>query len=235
MCRSGTAGTVGRGNILSDFLRSDDLETSRADLMTPRSSPLLAKALLVLLLVASASMAVPATAQAAAPADFAVKTVWELDGDLAPGEFIWDEEGVPAGRIRVVVDLDAETLYVYRGGNEIGRSTIIYGFDAKPTPTGVFPIMRKIADHYSSTYGGAPMPYTLRLTRDGVAIHGSSNVDEDYATHGCVGIPKEFARLLFSQAKVGDRVLVTHGWLDPDYDSKLAASQRPARIVDRGS
>jgi hypothetical protein len=192
----------------------------------------MAKLALPLLLLASALAASPATARTATPADFAVRTVWELDGDLTPGDFIWDDEGVPEGQIRVVVDLDEEMLYVYRGGNEIGRSTMIYGYDNKPTPTGVFPIMTKIADHHSRTYGGAPMPYTLRLTKDGVAIHGSSNVNEDYATHGCVGIPKEFARLLFSQAKVGDRVLVTRGWLDPDYDPVLAARERPARIAE---
>ena len=174
----------------------------------------------------SAAVARPST-----PADFAVRSVWELDGDLAPGDYIWDDEGVPAGQLRIVVDLEAELLYVYRGGSEIGRSTMIYGYDDKPTPTGVFPILFKKADHYSSTYGGAPMPYTLRLTRSGVAIHGSV-VEADYATHGCIGLPKEFARLLFSQARVGDRVLVTRGWLQDDYDPQLAARERPARVLE---
>jgi lipoprotein-anchoring transpeptidase ErfK/SrfK len=51
------------------------------------------------------------------------------------------------------------------------------------------------------------MPYTLRLTNDGVAIHGN-NVLEGYASHGCVGVPLEFARRLFAEARVGDEVFI---------------------------
>jgi lipoprotein-anchoring transpeptidase ErfK/SrfK len=51
------------------------------------------------------------------------------------------------------------------------------------------------------------MPYTLRLTGDGVAIHGSQ-VRWGAATHGCVGVPSEFARHLFAVTKVGDPVLI---------------------------
>ena len=49
------------------------------------------------------------------------------------------------------------------------------------------------------------MPYSLWLTSDGVAIHGSS-VRWGSATHGCVGIPLDFAAKLFGAAHVGDRV-----------------------------
>jgi lipoprotein-anchoring transpeptidase ErfK/SrfK len=62
-------------------------------------------------------------------------------------------------------------------------------------------------DHYSSTYDRAPMPYTLRLTNDGVSIHGN-NVLQGYASHGCVGVPNGFARRLFDQARVGDEVFI---------------------------
>ena len=155
-------------------------------------------------------------AHAATPASFAVNTVWQLDEPMQIGDYAWDDEGAPAGPIRIVVDLSAEMLYVYRGGVEIGRSSILYGYDQKPTPTGIFPIMQKRAEHYSSTYGGAPMPYMMRLTRSGVAIHGSQ-VEDGYATHGCVGLPEEFAALLFAQARVGDRVLITRGWMRDEY------------------
>jgi hypothetical protein len=160
--------------------------------------------------------ALPGTASAkTARSSFVAKTVWQFDEPFRAGDFLWDDAGAPAGSVRVVVDLDAEMLYVYRGGVEIGRSTILYGYDKKPTPTGIFPIMAKMKDHYSSTYGGAPMPNTLRLTRDGVSIHGSE-VEEGYATHGCVGLPKEFAASLFAAVRVGDPVLITRGWLPKD-------------------
>jgi len=51
------------------------------------------------------------------------------------------------------------------------------------------------------------MPYMLRLTRDGVAIHGS-NVREGWATHGCIGVPLDFARRLFEEAAKGDMVTI---------------------------
>jgi lipoprotein-anchoring transpeptidase ErfK/SrfK len=52
------------------------------------------------------------------------------------------------------------------------------------------------------------MPYMLRLTTDGVAIH-ASNVREGWATHGCIGVPMEFARRLFAEVKLGDPVEIT--------------------------
>ena len=91
-------------------------------------------------------------------------------------------------------------LSVYRGGVEIGRSSLIYGADNKPTPLGTFPILEKDADHHSNLYD-APMPHMLRLTWDGVALHGSPTLEEALATRGCVGLPVQFAELLFSAVR----------------------------------
>jgi hypothetical protein len=131
-------------------------------------------------------------------------------GWLEPGRFVWNDEGVPAGPTTIVVNIRARTLSAYRGGIEVGRSSLIYGADDKPTPIGAFDILQKDAHHVSRTYGNAPMPYTLRLTNDGVAIHGSE-MGDDLATHGCVGLPKAFAAKLFASAHVGDRVIVWQG------------------------
>jgi lipoprotein-anchoring transpeptidase ErfK/SrfK len=113
---------------------------------------------------------------------------------------------VPAGPIWVRVDLDSQLISVFRAGHEIGTAVILYGADGLPTPTGKFPILAKLKDHRSATYD-APMPYTLRLTGDGVAIH-ASDVRWGYATHGCIGVPADFAARLFATASVGDEVLV---------------------------
>jgi lipoprotein-anchoring transpeptidase ErfK/SrfK len=66
----------------------------------------------------------------------------------------------------IVVDVQTQVVYVYRGGVEIGRSAILYGADDKPTPTGSFKILQKKRHHVSNLYG-APMPYMMRLTMDG--------------------------------------------------------------------
>ena len=130
---------------------------------------------------------------------------------LRPGEFVWNDDDAPrTGQTIVVVNIRARVLSVYRAGVEIGRSSLIYGADNKPTPIGTFPVLEKDADHWSNLYD-APMPHMVRLTWDGVAIHGSDHVTADQATRGCVGLPLEFAQLLFSAVHVGDRVVIWDG------------------------
>jgi lipoprotein-anchoring transpeptidase ErfK/SrfK len=141
---------------------------------------------------------------------FAIRSILDVEAPLDLGDYAWNDEGVAGGPLEIVVDLNRERLYVYRGGVEIGRSSILYGADDKPTPTGTFPILEKDEDHVSNLYD-ADMPYMLRLTWDGIAIHGSE-VRYGYATNGCVGVPDEFAALLFAQATLGDKVLVTNDW-----------------------
>jgi len=157
---------------------------------------------------------IPDTSAKPAP-HLIVRHYIQLDRPLEFGEHFWDESFVrqigATGPAQIVVDLEAEQLYVYRAGVEIARTKVTRGWEQYDTPTGVFPILEKDADHYSSTYNNAPMPYNLRLTWKGVAIHGAE-VDDVSATHGCIGVPLEFARKLFSNVRVGDRVLVTRNW-----------------------
>lgn len=141
---------------------------------------------------------------------YIVKRVLNVPEPLRHGDYYWDTAGVPEGPIVITVDLVAQTLSIFRAGYEIGTAAVIYGADEKPTPLGVFAITQKDAHHVSNLYG-APMPYMLRLTNDGVSIHGSALMDGKYATHGCVGIPTPLAKLIFGQVKLGDRVIVTSG------------------------
>ncbi len=104
-------------------------------------------------------------------------------------------------------DLKQQLISVFRAGHEIGTAVILYGAEEKETPDGVFPVIAKIKDHKSVTYGDAPMPYTLRLTNDGVSIHGS-DVRWGAATHGCIGVPLEFAQKLYGQVSRGDQVVI---------------------------
>jgi len=50
----------------------------------------------------------------------------------------------------------------------------------------------------------------MRLTWDGVSLHAAKMAD-DLGTNGCVGLPHEFATLVFEAAKVGDRVVIWEG------------------------
>jgi hypothetical protein len=135
-----------------------------------------------------------------------VSSILAVPGRMQYGDYRWDDKGVAKGPTWVRVDLKSQIISIFRGGDEIGTAVILYGADGLPTPTGKFPILAKLKDHRSQTYD-APMPYTLRLTADGVSIHGS-NVRWGYATHGCVGVPTAFAAKLFENVSVGTEVLI---------------------------
>lgn len=140
---------------------------------------------------------------------FVVQSILKIDEPIKFGQYFWDESAAATGPIVVTVDLEARTISVFRDGHEIGAAAILKGYGSKPTPTGVFPISEKDADHVSNIYD-APMPYMLRLTNDGVSIHGSK-VERGYATNGCIGVPDGFAKRLFGVASLGDKVIVTDG------------------------
>lgn len=142
---------------------------------------------------------------------FVVKRILPIEGPIKYGEWHWDDEGVPDGPLVVTVDLDARVVSIFRNGYEIGAAAAMLGTEEHPTPLGTFPIMSKERHNVSEKYGNAPMPWTLRLTHDGVAIHGGSVVENGYASHGCIAIPDELASRLFAVAKKGDKVIITRG------------------------
>lgn len=135
-----------------------------------------------------------------------VRSLLQVPNRMAFGEFVWNDAGIPPGRIWLRVDLSRQILSVFRGEDEIATSVILYGQDETPTPIGNFPIRGMERNHRSNAYD-AMMPFTLWLTSDGVAIHGS-NVRQGSATHGCIGVPEAFAQRLFSVVKRGDLVSV---------------------------
>lgn len=152
-----------------------------------------------------------ATQDTAKPADerFVIKRVLPIEGPIKYGEWHWNEEGVPEGPLVVTVDLEARVISVFRGGYEIGAAAVLLGTQDHPTPLGTFPILQKKRHNISSIYN-VPMPYTMRLTWDGIAIH-ASEVENGYASHGCIGTPEGFAAKLFAVADKGDKVIITRG------------------------
>ena len=155
--------------------------------------------------------AIAAKAVADAKRLYTVRRVLPIEGPIKYGEWHWDDEGVPEGPLLVTVDLQARTISIFQGGYEIGAAAVMLGTDEHPTPTGVFPILWKQRHNVSEKYGNAPMPWSMFLTNDGVAIHGGSEVQNGYASHGCVGVPDEIAKRLFAIAKKGDKVVITDG------------------------
>jgi len=152
-----------------------------------------------------------APAQAAQDDRFTVKRILPIDGAIKYGQWHWDDAGVPDGPIVMTIDLDARVLSVFKGGYEIGAAAVLVGTDDYPTPLGTFPILGKQRHNKSEKYGNAPMPFSMFLTTDGVAIHGGSVVEKGYASHGCIAGPDAFVEKIFAMAKAGDKVIVTRG------------------------
>ncbi|MCP5396336.1 MAG: L,D-transpeptidase family protein [Sphingomonadaceae bacterium] len=191
---------AGQGNSLEEVIPADAAEPAAA---TPEAQPA----------VATGADAQPGVQNAAAKKDerFVIKRILPIEGPLKYGEWHWDDEGVPPGPLVVTVDLKARVVSVFRGGYEIGATVAMLGTPQHPTPTGIFPILTKERHNVSEKYNNAPMPWTLRLTWDGIAVHGGSVVENGYASHGCIAVPDEFASRLFAIARKGDKVIITDG------------------------
>ena len=176
----------------------------------PEPQPALAAKIAPAAAPSASAVPPPAPAPEPNPDAYTIKSILPIEGPMKMGEHHWDESAAPAtGTIVITVDLAAQVLSVFRDGHEIGAAAILFGADAKPTPLGVYPITQKSKDHVSNIYH-APMPYMLRLTNDGIAVH-ASEVADGYMTHGCIGVPLPFAKKLFETAKLGDKVIITRG------------------------
>jgi hypothetical protein len=154
-------------------------------------------------------------------------------GEYGDGISYWDDTG-SGGRPRIVVDLEQQRAYFYRGDTIVGRSIVSTGREGYNTPPGDFRITQKDLAHFSSIYGdyvdrsgkvvmenvdltkdrpprgtvfrGAPMPYFLR-------IHGGIGMHAGYlpgypASHGCIRLPKQMAVHFFQNATVGTQVAI---------------------------
>ena len=156
-------------------------------------------------LLAATLLAPPcAIAQGAKHSDVALADV----ARLKPGQFIWAPELAPKGPMVMLVGLKAQQAYVYRNGVRIGASTVSTGKKGKETPTGVFTILQKNADHRSNLYNNAPMPYMQRLTWDGIALH-AGHLPGKPASHGCIRLPMAFAKALFAETSMGMTVVIS--------------------------
>jgi hypothetical protein len=146
---------------------------------------------------------------------------------LKAGEFLWAPDVAPDGPVLLVVSLATQRVVVYRNGLPVGISTISSGRPGNRTPTGVFTILERDVEHYSSLYDDAPMPYMQRLTWGGVALHGG-NLPGYPASHGCIRLPHQFARLLYGVTRLGMTVIVTNEAVVPRVAPAEALLQAPS-------
>lgn len=150
----------------------------------------------------------------------------------------WHDDG-GAGQVAVTISLPDQIAEFERGGRDIGWCYVATGREGHGTAPGKYRITEKIVDKYSNYYGWieddlgnvvngdatsrtpvpkgmkyvpAPMPYWMRLTSQGVGMHGGLIPEPGKpASHGCIRMPKDFAPVLFEVVEIGTPVTITHG------------------------
>src|SRR5581483_2710679 len=115
------------------------------------------------------------------------------------------EAGEP---IMAIVSIKSQQVTFYDADGWILRAPVSTGTKGRETPAGVFAIVEKDKDHHSSLYDDAWMPNMLRITWNGIALHGGP-LPGYPASHGCVRMPYDFAEKLFDQAQLGMRVIIS--------------------------
>jgi len=126
----------------------------------------------------------------------------------------WQVDGPTSGPIHIVVSLPDQKASIFRNGVRVVETKVSTGKPGHRTPAGIFSILEKNRVHFSNLYDNAPMPFMQRITWGGVALH--AGVVPNYpASHGCIRMPKQFARELFSYTRRGAHVIVSNSDATP--------------------
>ena len=158
---------------------------------------------------ALASLETPeAKAEAADAAMMARLHMEEVFGpkELKPGQYLW-RKGSFSGEPRVVVSLTDQLAFLYRADELVAVSTVSTGTDKNPTPRGIFSVLAKKPMHRSIKYDNAPMPFMQRIDQYGVALH-AGHLPGYPASHGCIRLPGEFAKRLYTVTDHGTTVMI---------------------------
>jgi len=149
-----------------------------------------------------------AKAEASGAAALARYDMEEVFGGKQPkaGQYLW-RKGSFEGEPRVVVSISDQFAYLYRGEDLVAVASISTGVDEHPTPTGIFSVMMKKPMHRSQKYENAPMPFMQMFDKYGTALHAGHNPGHR-ASHGCVRLPAEFAKKLYSITDLGATVMI---------------------------
>lgn len=140
-----------------------------------------------------------------------------------------------ASNSRLVLSIPRQRGMLLNGDDVVMDYPISTGRKSHPTPVGEYKILERTTDKASNRYGkildatgeivngdadvttdvvpeggsfvGAPMPYWMRLTWDGVGHH-IGKVPRYPASHACIRGPRSVMPTVFSKVKVGTRVTV---------------------------
>ena len=137
--------------------------------------------------------------------------------------------------VHIVVSLPKQRAYLLAGEQIIVDSPISSGKQGHSSPKGNFTVLEKDPNHFSTLYGdfvdsqgrivragvsmhidsapsgthfrGAAMKWFMRITEEGVGMH--VGILPGYpASHGCIRMPSDGAKLFYDHVKIGTPVEV---------------------------
>ena len=128
----------------------------------------------------------------------------------------------------IKIDLSNQRIYAIENGEIVFSGAISSGMKSHRTPRGIFRVIEKDRYHVSNKYpepnGGAKMPYMLRLTNSGLAIH-QGYLPGYPASHGCIRVSKSTAKKLWYWTKYGTKVKIYGDANDFKYVKKKKAKK----------
>src|SRR5258708_25287908 len=105
----------------------------------------------------------------------------------------------------IVIDIDksAQRMTVSQDGVQLYAWPVSTGQRGYDTPSGDFKPFRMEKTHFSREWDDAPMPHSIFFTTRGHAIHGTEHIRNigRPASHGCVRLQPQNARVLFGLVK----------------------------------
>jgi hypothetical protein len=114
------------------------------------------------------------------------------------------EPGQDADRTKIHISLADQTAWFWKDGKVERTMRVSTGRKKFPTPKGRFVVTDKYRDWKSTIYP-ARMPYFLRLSCKDFGMH--AGVVPGYpASHGCIRLPAEDAKVLFAEVPLGTLV-----------------------------
>jgi len=151
------------------------------------------------------------------------------------------------------IDTSIQRGFLMHGEKVVIDYPICSGRSTHPTPKGVFKILEKKEEKVSNRYGriydaegnlvngdadirtdevpeggkfvGAPMPFWMRLSNDGIGHHIGPTLRRP-SSHGCIRGPKSVVPLVFAKVEKGTKVYV---------DEVSAPVNAPSSVKDRST
>lgn len=163
---------------------------------------------------------------------------FKAEPDYPKTSKVWKDEALLSAtnpdNARLVISIANQRGYLLNGRDVAMDYPVSTGKRSHPTPPGEYEILEKLVDKSSNAYGkvydaegnqvpgvetpdavpeggtfvGAPMPYWMRLTWDGVGHH-IGNVPRYPASHACIRGPRGVLPTVFRKVAKGTPVIVS--------------------------